>query len=202
MRRTILSALVAAVLLVPSAAHAAGPTQIFRDCQDGSLQGNYTASELRDARSNMPTDIDEYSDCRDVLSRAIAEKTASSNPTPTPTPAGGDQSGGGGGTGSGGGTGTGGGTGSSRSERDEAALSAPSSPQDAAAVASAYNDGDKAFRAELDPKSPGQARLTASVGRNGLPATMIAVLALLAATLVAACLPLLRRRRVLPHPSP
>ena len=202
MRRTIFLALVAALLLVPSAAHAAGRDQILRDCQDGALQGNYTASELRDARSHLPTDIDEYSDCRDVLSRAITAKTATSNPTPTPTPGNsGDQGGGGGGTGSGGGTG-GGSDSPSLSEQDEAALSAPSSPQDAAAVASAYNDGDAAFRAELDPKSPGQARLTASVGRNGLPATMIAVLALLAATLVAACLPLLRRLRVFPHARP
>src|SRR4051794_13921643 len=82
MRRTIFMALVAALLLVPSAAHAAGPIQILRDCgDDGLLQGNYTASELRNARNELPTDIDEYSDCRDVLGRAIAAKTASAKDT-------------------------------------------------------------------------------------------------------------------------
>ena len=201
MRRTTLLALLAALLLAPTAS-AAGPIQIIRDCEDdGVLQGSYTASELRDARSKLPTDIDEYSDCRDVLSRAITAATASSNPTPTPSPTdGGDQ--GGGGTGSGGSTG-GGSTDSSSSADDKAAiLSAPSSPQDAKAVGAAAADGDKAIKAEIAQRDPGATRLAASVGRNGLPTTMIAVLALLAATLVAACLPLIRRRRVLPHPRP
>jgi hypothetical protein len=200
MRRTILLALLAALLLAPTAS-AAGPIQIIRDCEDdGVLQGSYTASELRDARSKLPTDIDEYSDCRDVLSRAITAATAASKPSPTrsPTDSGGvDQSGGGGGTGSGGGTDS-----TSRDEERAALLSAPSSPQDAQAVGAAAADGDKAIKAEIAQRDPGATRLAASVGRNGLPTTMIAVLALLAATLVAACLPLIRRRRVLPHPRP
>jgi hypothetical protein len=200
MRRTILLALLAALLVAP-AASAAGPIQIIRDCEDdGVLQGNYSASELRKARSELPTDIDEYSDCRDVLSRAITAATASSKPTPTPTPSPSDSGGGqgGGGTGSGGGgTDT-----SSRDEERAALLSAPSSPQDAKAVGAAAADGDKAIKAELAQRDPGATRLAASVGRNGLPTTMIAVLALLAATLVAACLPLIRRRRARPHPSP
>jgi len=200
MRRTILLALLAALLLAPTAS-AAGPIQIIRDCEDdGVLQGSYTASELRDARSKLPTDIDEYSDCRDVLSRAITAATAASKPSPTPSPTDGgsvDQSGGGGGTGSGGGTDS-----TSRDEERAALLSAPSSPQDAQAVGAAAADGDKAIKAEIAQRDPGATRLAASVGRNGLPTTMIAVLALLAATLVAACLPLIRRRRVLPHPRP
>ena len=83
-------------------------------------------------------------------------------------------------------------------EQDAAILSAPSSPQDAAAVGAAAADGEKAIKAELVQRSPDQAQLTASVGRNGLPATMIAVLVLIAATLVAALVPLIRRRRGFP----
>ena len=49
------------------------PTQILRDCaDDGDLQGDYSPSELRDARQNIPSDIDEYTDCRDVLARAAS----------------------------------------------------------------------------------------------------------------------------------
>ena len=44
---------------------------IINDCQDGKLDGNYSPSEIRDARNNIPADIDQYSDCRDVIAAAI-----------------------------------------------------------------------------------------------------------------------------------
>jgi hypothetical protein len=212
MRRTIFLALLAALLLAPAAARAAtDPIEIQRDCaDDGILQGKYTTAELRKARDQLPTDADEYSDCRDVLSRAIA-KTASKTPTPTPSPSsdggnGGGTTGGGnsGGTGTGTGTGTADGAGSGEStptpqeQQDEAVLSAPSSPQDAQAVGSAAADGDKAIKAELAQRDPGNARLAASVGRNGLPTSIAVVLVLIAVTMVAAFLPLIRRGRGFP----
>ena len=163
---------------------------------------------MREARSNLPTDADEYSDCRDVLGRAITAATAATKtPTPTATPdSGGSSSGGSSGGGTGGGSDNGGSgetpsAETSRAAQDKAILSAPSSPQDATAVGAAEVLGEKAIKAELVQRSPDQARLAASIGRNGLPTTMIAVLALIAATLVAALLPLIRRRRVFPfHP--
>jgi hypothetical protein len=201
MRRTTFLALLAALLLVPTA-QAAGPTEILRDCfDDGVLQGKYTSAELRNARAKMPTDIDEYSDCRDVLSRAIAA-TASS-------------SGGGNGSGStdpgtlGGGTSAGGGTGGSAGgsgglppePTPDAAqiLGGPSTPQDAAAVAAAAENGDRPVEVAGKPVSPGASRLASEVGRNGLPTSTVLVLALLGGVLLAALLPsLLRRRGVAP----
>ena len=60
------------------AADAASTTRILRDCaDDGVLQGDYTPAELRKARQNIPTDTDEYTDCRDVLARAAAAGVAS-----------------------------------------------------------------------------------------------------------------------------
>jgi hypothetical protein len=196
-------ALLASLLLAPAASAQSDKTiEIQRDCiEDSVLQGDYTVTQLRTAKQALPTDGDEYSDCRDVLSRAISAAIAASKPKPTPTASGGggDQSGGGGG----GGTSSADGTDSTaRAKQDAAALSAPTSPQDVQAVGAAYGEGDKALKAELDPRSPGASRLTASVGRNGLPTSMVVVLVLLAATLMAACLPLLRRRRVFPHPRP
>lgn len=45
---------------------------ILRDCEeDGSLEGSYRPSELRDAARNIGTDLDQYSDCRDVISAAV-----------------------------------------------------------------------------------------------------------------------------------
>ena len=45
----------------------------IRDCNDdGVLQGRYTLHTLRQARSHLPASLREYSDCADVLARAIA----------------------------------------------------------------------------------------------------------------------------------
>ncbi len=80
MRRTILLALVAALLVVPNAFAAGTTTEILRDCtDDGILQGNYTAAQLRTPRGNIPAELNEYSDCQDVLSRAISQKAAASS---------------------------------------------------------------------------------------------------------------------------
>jgi hypothetical protein len=209
MRRTIFLALLAAVLIAPAAARATPPLEIQRDCaDDDQLQGDYSISDLRKARAELPTDADEYSACRDVLSRAIAKAVAASKtPTPSATTSGSDSSTGAGGSTGGGSDNTGGGSSpstdtSSQDEQDAAVLAQPSSPQDAQAVGAAQTLGEKQIKAELVARSPNQERLAASIGRNGLPTTMIAVLVLIAATLAAALLPVIRRRREPPgHPG-
>jgi hypothetical protein len=41
---------------------------VVRDCyEDGKLDGRYTREELRIAERDMPSDVDEYSDCRSVI---------------------------------------------------------------------------------------------------------------------------------------
>ena len=58
------------LLLAAPRASAGVREKILRECQDGRITGDYTPRQIRDARNNIPTDIDEYSDCRDVLARA------------------------------------------------------------------------------------------------------------------------------------
>ena len=78
MLRLALACLVLGLFAVVPAANAASTTQILRDCaDDGVLQGDYTPAELRKARQNIPTDTDEYTDCRDVLARAAAAGVSS-----------------------------------------------------------------------------------------------------------------------------
>src|SRR3954465_14546757 len=78
MLRTVLAGLVILLAIAP-AAEAASTTQILRDCaDDGVLQGHYSPTELRKARQHIPADADEYTDCRDVLSRAMAGAIARS----------------------------------------------------------------------------------------------------------------------------
>ena len=79
MLRLALACLLLGLIVAVPAANAASTTQILRDCaDDGVLQGDYTPSELRKARQNIPTDTDEYTDCRDVLARAAAAGVAGS----------------------------------------------------------------------------------------------------------------------------
>jgi len=60
-----------AALALPAAA-LASPDQVISDCvRDGVLDRHYSNSELRRARNHLPTDSDEYSDCRDVIANAI-----------------------------------------------------------------------------------------------------------------------------------
>ena len=61
---------VLALVALPGSAMAA-PNPIV-DCNDnGVLDNQYTNKELRKAIEDLPTDLDEYSNCREILSGAI-----------------------------------------------------------------------------------------------------------------------------------
>jgi hypothetical protein len=78
------SALVAAVLvlgLVPAAQ--ASPSDVIRDCaQDGKLDRHYSQRELRQAEANLPSDIDEYTDCRSAIRAAMSGGSGSHGGAP------------------------------------------------------------------------------------------------------------------------
>jgi hypothetical protein len=70
-RRALIFAAAAlmAVAFVPDA-NASG-RQVIRDCsEDGILNGKYTQGELQDALRELPSDLDEYTDCRAVIRAA------------------------------------------------------------------------------------------------------------------------------------
>ena len=64
------------LLLAAPTASAGVREKILRECQDGRITGHYTPKQLRDARKHIPTDVDEYSDCRDVLAQRHARPAA------------------------------------------------------------------------------------------------------------------------------
>lgn len=77
MRRTTVAARTTLAALAASAAVASAPTSavaastaVIRDCQDGKIDGRYSQKEFSEALRNIPTDVDEYTDCRDVIRRA------------------------------------------------------------------------------------------------------------------------------------
>jgi hypothetical protein len=186
MRRTIFLALLATLLCAP-AARADTTTQIWRDCVlDSKLDGHYTVAQLRQARSHPPADGLEYTDCTDILARAIAAKTSSSSsPNSNGGNGAGAGAGGGGGGGGGGGTGSssgGGGSGGGGGTPDAtpAAPIAPSTPADQQALNEASIRGSNVVKVDGKPVMPGgAATLAADVGKNSLPSTLIIVLIML-----------------------
>ena len=170
MLRLALACLVLGLFAVVPAANAASTTQILRDCaDDGVLQGDYTPKELRKARQNIPTDTDEYTDCRDVLARALAAGVSS--------------------RGGGSGGASGGAGGSDQPPPD------PNSPEGREIVGQAgakpppgpMNIGGRSV-------VPGRASLSADGVRNELPPGMLAALILLGAGALSTLLPPVRRR--------
>jgi hypothetical protein len=60
-----------AALAIPASANAS-PQQVIRDCvQDGVLDHHYSNKDLVKARDTLPSDVDEYSDCHEVIAAAI-----------------------------------------------------------------------------------------------------------------------------------
>ena len=190
MLRTALAACLLAVLVgAPVAFADSTRTKILQECQDGRLTGTYTSRQIRDALENIPDDVDQYSDCRDVLRRALLNQAGGSGNS--------------GGNGGGGGTGASGG--GSGGDASGGAPLTPSTDADRKALDSAAGSGGQPIQIAGRNVTPGEGDL-----RNPLPTTLIVVLALLAAAAVAALAPFVRRqtqhpltalRRVLPGRS-
>src|SRR4051794_41388777 len=69
MRRLL--ALLILFTFAPAATALASGGKVVRDCtDDGVLQGHYSQKDLRDALSSIPSDVDEYTNCRDIIRRA------------------------------------------------------------------------------------------------------------------------------------
>jgi hypothetical protein len=93
----VIQTLIVLVALCALAAPAAqaGYQDVIKDCaQDGKLDKKYSDAELIKAKKKLPADVNEYSDCREVIGAAIGGA--------------GRSGGSGGGSGSSGGTDTGG----------------------------------------------------------------------------------------------
>jgi hypothetical protein len=70
-RRALLPLLVvlAALGMAPAAASASADA-IFEDCQDGRLDKRYSGKDYREALSDIPVDLDEYTNCRELIRSA------------------------------------------------------------------------------------------------------------------------------------
>ena len=177
--RRILIPLLVALAAVPVTASAAG-RDVLRDCNDnGRLDKQYSQGDYADALKNIPTDLDEYTNCRDVIRRAQLGRASGSG-------GGGSSSGSGnpgataGAAGAGGGGGTGGAIGelpapsSSQSVTEEALATA--SPQEREALAEATVGGRSPVEIGGATIRPGDLGLSSS---STLPTPLVAALILL-----------------------
>jgi len=157
------------LLLAAPAASAGTREKILRECQEGRITGDYTPKQLRDARKHIPTDIDEYSDCRDVLAQASLTGRGGSGAGKTSAP---------------GGVLPGGGTRDALTASDPAETAAL---DDARLRNSPLTVGD-------DHVVPGAAGFADTATRHGLPTTLLVVLILLGLCALCAAFPAARRR--------
>jgi hypothetical protein len=192
LRAAILASVLAVACVAPATALASGSTVVSDCALDSKLDKTYTAKEYKDALKNIPTDVDEYTDCRDVIRRAQLAAAGGGKKDS----GGGDSTGGtaaGGGGASGGSAGTGGGAGapSTTGVGGFDAVIAAASPQERAAVDQAVGSGAPVLVAgqDLRPDSLGHGDLGAL---NSLPTPFVVVLLLLALGTLAALLPTLR----------
>jgi hypothetical protein len=67
----VLAAMAVAFLAAFSGTALGSAISVIRDCsEDGVLNGKYSSSELERALDQLPSDLDEYTDCRAVIRRA------------------------------------------------------------------------------------------------------------------------------------
>ena len=172
--RLLLATVLLLFVAVPATAYAGTREKIVADCyDDGKLDGNYSPSEIRDARNNLPADIDQYSDCRDVLARALGGS--------------GDKALGGG---AGGGA-LGGGGGGAGPAQDLT----PSSPQEQQELdQAAAGGGDQPIQVGSTTVVPGAAGLASDAAQNAIPVTVLVALILLGLVAIAGAVPYVRRR--------
>jgi hypothetical protein len=69
----------AAVLATPETAEAS-PQSVIVDCaKDGKLDHHYSLGDLKQAEKQLPSDVDEYTNCRDVINQAEVQASGSSH---------------------------------------------------------------------------------------------------------------------------
>jgi hypothetical protein len=185
----VLGCLVALFVAAPGAS-AQSTNDVVRDCLDDSkLDRDYTPSQIRRARNNLPSDVDEYSDCRDVLNRALT----SANRHNDNDNDGGNQS-----------NSSGSNKGSNNdnndsgsSNRDEGSSEddGPLTPQDdAERKALEQAQSNTPVQVGDQKVSPGTSSFATQAARNGVPTPLIIVLALLGLAATAAGVPVARRQ--------
>lgn len=152
--------------MIPAVA-LASPSEVIKDCaKDSKLDKSYSQADLAAALKQLPADVDEYTDCRDVIRRAQLGAGSSGG-------------GGGGSTGSGStGSSTGGGTAGTPAPSAAQAL-ATATPTERAAIQKAFDGAQQPVQVDGQTLTP-QSLSTGDLAKtNSIPTPLIIVLILL-----------------------
>lgn len=188
-RAVLLTALVC--LLVPAAAVASksGGQRLIRDCaSDGEINGSYSQADYKYALDHLPSDLDEYTNCRDAI-RAAQAAAAGRNAT-----GGGGGSGGVGGSGGGFGGGAFGGGSVAPGFGAIPQTGGAVSPAERSAIAGARSAGGAVAIGGGTPVTPGGPGITVATVTRALPAPLFAVLVLLLLAGIGGAIPAVRTR--------
>jgi hypothetical protein len=193
MRRLVilLTLLLALAPAAPTYARSATVQKVLADCSDdGRIEGHFTQSQLQAALHNIPSDIDEYTNCRDVIRRAALAA------------AGGGKGGGGAAGGSSGGE-----FGGFTAPQAGADPLATATPAERGAVSKATTEGgqplqlsDAAGHPIAGLIRPSQVARRTGPGTTDVPTPLLIVAVMLALAALAAAAPTFRHR-VLPRRS-
>jgi hypothetical protein len=162
MRRVagFLTALVC-MLAATASAHAS-PRDVIRDCTDnGRIDGFHSQSDYNGALRRLPSDVDEYTDCRQIIEEA--RRRDANRPPP----------------GGGGGGGIAGGFDSSSGGFPPGPPGVPATPGERNALSQAITAGGQPVQLAGEPITPGGAGITEAAVRHALPGPLLALLVLL-----------------------
>jgi hypothetical protein len=148
-------------LLVPATAAHASARDVVRDCTDnGRIDRSHSSQDYNAALHNLPSDVDEYTDCRQIIEAAQRRDAHRGGGTTGGSGGGFPGSFGGGGT-------TGGGS------------SLPQNAAETNALNQVGQSGGAPVSVAGQPIVPGGSGITSSAFRHSLPAPLIALLVLL-----------------------
>lgn len=186
MRRAVLFTL-ALVFLLPAATAGASARQVIRDCTDnGTVDSYHSQADYQAALKNLPSDVDEYTDCRRIIEAAKRRDAR----RPDPATSGGGSGGGSGGSG-------GGIVGSFNTGTPSPANNVPTSPAESRAL-SAATAGTAPVAVAGEPITPGGSGIVEASLRHALPAPLLVIVILFGLGALAALTSGARRRGIRP----
>ncbi len=169
MRRAYAALTVLGCLLVVPATAGASGRSVVRDCTDnGRIDSHHSQGDYKSALGGLPSDVDEYTDCRQIIEQASRRDASSGSSS-------------GGFAGSGGGFSGGGGaiTGGFDSATPPPASNFPASPAETSALAQAGAQGGGPVEVAGEPITPGGTGITEAAFRHDVPGPLLALVILL-----------------------
>jgi hypothetical protein len=170
MRRAYAALTVLGCLLVVPATAGASGRSVVRDCTDnGRIDSHHSQGDYKSALGSLPSDVDEYTDCRQIIEQAKRRDASSGSSSGGFAGSGGGFSGGGGGGISGG----------FDSATPPPSSNFPASPAENSALAQAGAQGGGPVAVAGEPITPGGTGITEAAFRHDIPGPLLALVILL-----------------------